>query len=199
MEEEMGTELKKVGLLRIMGIAVAAFLLGIGAYKGTLEILHLDTISENDLQNLNNDVSQSKSDLKDRPTKIEAQKLKDSRDKAEEELNSWKKKHDEWLKYETELKKAWVKIWEHDTYKGRSKKFVYEQNIVNFHSINFDNKGSSAKWNIPIGYRAVLYGDNTYNGSQLIFEGTGKEQKIANFENHNVGDQGSSLIWEKSP
>lgn len=191
----MSSELGKVGYLKIIGIAVSAFMLGFGSYKGILEMQNLDTVPETELENLRKKVAE----IESRPTIEAFNDKKEELARGEKELALWKNEHAEWIFQQTELKKAWVKIWKDDNFRGTSKTFMYGQDNPNFHSINFDNEGSSAKWKIPVGYRAVLYGDNTYHGSKLVFEGTGKEKSINNFENYKVGDQGSSLRWEKSP
>ncbi len=190
----MNSALGTVGYMKIISLAVSAFVLGFGAYKGLLEMQNLDTVSEIELKSLR----EKAAEIDSRPTIQAYNDQKEELTRVEKELASWKIEHSEWIFQQKELKKAWVKIWKDDNFRGKSKKFVYGQDNPNFHSINFDNEGSSAKWMIPVGYRAVLYGDNTYHGSKLVFEGTGKEKKIRNFENYKVGDQGSSLRWEKS-
>ena len=98
--------LRPIDCLKVMGIAVSAFLLGLAAYKATLGMLHLDTISETEIQELRTGVKKLNEELKNRPTKEEFIAVQDRAEELKNELALWNKKHADFKLFEKKLKKA---------------------------------------------------------------------------------------------
>src|SRR4051812_36093067 len=62
-------------------------------------------------------------------------------------------------------KAAFVTLYNNDHFKGTQITFKFGEDNENFHRVvktDFDDRASSANWNVPSGWQAVLYGDNTY-------------------------------------
>ena len=94
---------------------------------------------------------------------------------------------------------AWVKLYEDDNCRGREVVVKYPKNISNFSSINFHDKASSVKWNIPIGWRVYLYRNDSYAGEFVVLEGTNGENSYTDLKRQvGRGDEASSLKWAKS-
>lgn len=97
-----------------------------------------------------------------------------------------------------QINDAWVKLYEHDNFRGREVVVKYPHNIVNFGSIDFHDKASSAKWKIPKGWRVYLYKHDSYSGEFVALEGTDNEKSFADLKRQlGRGDEASSLKWIK--
>jgi len=90
---------------------------------------------------------------------------------------------------------AIVELFQDDHFRGRRVEFHFDQTNENFHSITFDNEASSARWNVPPGWKVVLWGDNTFHGGSLEFRGRGDYVDIE--KQTNKGDEASSIQWVK--
>jgi len=182
-------------VLKIMGIAVSAFLLGFGACKALQHITGNTKGGDNPPAYI----------IINPPNKLETNDIHDKKKidlHDTSEIKSDNSAEQQLTKVmvlpspsEITTKDSWVTLYEDDNFRGRQITFNIDGNFANFHDINFDNKASSAKWNIAVGHKAILFGDRNYKGSQLEFVGNGQEQSIADFKTRKVGDQGSSLKW----
>lgn len=92
-----------------------------------------------------------------------------------------------------ELQQAWVQLYDNDHHSGRMLVVSGGTDYANLKdAVEFEDKPTSAKWNIPQGWRCVLYEGSDYKGKAYPLKGVG--------ENPNVGDFGgevSSLRWER--
>jgi len=96
---------------------------------------------------------------------------------------------------------AWVELFEHDTFNGRSLMIDYVdrtlENESNYDSFEgFEDKTSSAKWCIPAGWRYRLWENkNPCSGSYRDLLGNGAVQTNSDFKSISFGDKVSCSQW----
>lgn len=92
-----------------------------------------------------------------------------------------------------ELQQAWVQLYDEDHHSGRMLVISGGTDYANLNdAVEFEDKPTSAKWNIPQGWKCVLYEGRDYKGKAYALTGVEEELNIEDF-----GDQVSSLRWEK--
>jgi hypothetical protein len=101
----------------------------------------------------------------------------------------------------TKPEESWVILYDDVGMKDRQLTINFKKDIPDFNHVTsdddeqgFDDKPSSAKYQIAPGWKAVLYDDNSCDGNKITFEGDGKYHEIEKIQ----GVKGSSLCWERS-
>ncbi len=99
----------------------------------------------------------------------------------------------------SKISNAWVDLYEHNNFNGRSLSLFGRKDakIQNYSNIlvegsSFNDKVSSARFLIPDGYKYRLFNDKNFHGRYLDLTGTGKVEEVGDFKNINFGDKVSS-------
>lgn len=99
----------------------------------------------------------------------------------------------------TDTREAWVDLYEHDNFSGRclslrGKKFTSFRNYsrISVHGGAFNDKVSSARFQLPPGEVYRLFEHRNFEGSHFDLQGTGAIAEIRNFHTLNFGDRVSS-------
>ncbi len=105
----------------------------------------------------------------------------------------------------TGINDAWVDMFEHDRFAGRRLSIIGKRDsrIPHFGRISvqgsaFENKVSSVRFQIPVGYDYVLYKDRNFQGDALVLHGTGYVEEIPSLKRPEYGfaDKASSARYE---
>jgi hypothetical protein len=96
----------------------------------------------------------------------------------------------------------WVQLYDDKKRRDRMLRIEYPQDIPNMDDVTttdekkgFNDKASSASWNISEGWKFVLYDDTNYKDRNYPLIGTGKTEECDEFKDFN--DKCSSGRWEK--
>mgnify|MGYP000515554146 CR=1 FL=1 len=102
----------------------------------------------------------------------------------------------------TNVGDAYVDLFDDTYFKDRQLTLKYGNSPTNFDNISsddgkkgFGDKTSSVRWQIPKGYKCVLYDDNGYRDRKIELVGNGLLQEIKDLNTKNFGDKTSSLKW----
>lgn len=96
----------------------------------------------------------------------------------------------------TDINQAWVTLFEDKNFSARSYDINYPTSIRRLRDFNnFNDKVSSVRWHIPLGWKVILFDDHDYRDSQYPLIGTGKIEEIGDVGSFN--DKASSIRWEK--
>jgi hypothetical protein len=94
---------------------------------------------------------------------------------------------------------GWVRLYDDKGFTDRQLTIAFGQNVGNFHNISsddgksgFNDKASAAKFNVPSGWKAVLYENSNYSKRSYPLKGKGAIADLGYF-----GDKASSIRWEK--
>ncbi len=107
----------------------------------------------------------------------------------------------------TNPRDAFVELYDDNNFSDRRLTIRYNQNISNLESTisdngqrGFNDKTSSVRFQIPRGYKLVLYDDKGYSDRKLELIGTGRleDKEYRNLDSKNFGDKTSSLRWERT-
>jgi hypothetical protein len=95
---------------------------------------------------------------------------------------------------------AWVELYDDTGFADRRLTIHYGVDHYNYNDVysddrrkGFGDKASSVRYNIPVGYRMVLYDDSGYRDSQFPLIGTGKLEEISSLGS--FSDKTSSSRW----
>jgi hypothetical protein len=99
------------------------------------------------------------------------------------------------------LQDAWVELYEHDGFRGRSLMIDYADRDLKDYSDysrveSFGDAASSARWCIPAKSAFRVYEHATYRGASVELRGTGKPEGIENLHERGLGKRISSSRWE---
>jgi hypothetical protein len=100
---------------------------------------------------------------------------------------------------------AWVRLYDDPAFKGRVLTVKAKVDINNLDEVRsdvdnkkgFGDKTTSARFQIPKGWKLVLFEDHDYKGSSYELKGTGKVVEVSDVGAFN--DKASSLRWERDP
>jgi hypothetical protein len=97
-------------------------------------------------------------------------------------------------KKETPEKKeeGWVRIYADKNYKGRSVVIKYPRSVRDLETLKFNDVCSSVTFEVPDGWRAVLYEDKSYAKKGVPLRGKGSRRDLGK-----LNDKCSSIRWEK--
>lgn len=103
----------------------------------------------------------------------------------------------------TDINKGWVRLYDDKGFKDRVLTVKYPKDVVNMNDVKSDNgkkgfgdKTSSVKWQIPKGWKVVLFDDHDYKDSTYELVGTGTVKEVSDLGS--FSDKCSSLRWEKT-
>ena len=98
---------------------------------------------------------------------------------------------------------AQAQLWDDANFGGRRLTVEYPGEHASLERASADggaqglnDRISSAKWNIPVGCKLVLYEDVDFRGNRFALVGSGRLEQNANLGA--FGDRASSLRWERS-
>ncbi len=101
------------------------------------------------------------------------------------------------------INEAWVKLYDDKRYKDRRLTIKYPKTHSSLKKVKsdegkrgFNDKTSSVKWDIPLGWQAVLFDDEGFKDSRYELTGVGKVKQISDVGSFN--DKASSLRWERN-
>jgi len=101
-----------------------------------------------------------------------------------------------------DVRDAYVELFDDNNFSDRQLTLKYGNSPTNFDNISsddgkkgFGDKTSSVRWQIPKGYKCVLYDDNGYRDRKIELVGNGLLQEIKDLNTKNFGDKTSSLKW----
>ncbi len=96
--------------------------------------------------------------------------------------------------------KGWVRLYDDKGFTDRQLTIGFGRNIGNFHNISsddgksgFNDKASAVKFNVPPGWKAVLYENSNYSKRAYPLKGRGAIADLGYF-----GDKASSIRWERN-
>lgn len=102
----------------------------------------------------------------------------------------------------TNIAEAWVELYDDKAYGDRKLTIRYPATIEDMKDATsddgkagFNDKASSAKWQIPAGWQAVLFDDTNHKDSRCELIGTGGVE--ANPDLGSFSDKCSSIRWEQ--
>lgn len=103
----------------------------------------------------------------------------------------------------TDISDAWVKLYENKDFKDRAVTIKHGTEFTSLDTAHsddgkkeFDNQASSAKFQIPVGWKVVLYDHHDYQGRTYELKGTGKLVQLPELEGFD--DNASSIRWERA-
>lgn len=92
-----------------------------------------------------------------------------------------------------EIQQAWVQLYDDEQHSGRILVISGGTDYSNLQdAVDFEDKPVSAKWDIPQGWKCVLYEGRDYKGQAFPLRGVGEDPNLTDFS-----DEVSSLRWEK--
>jgi hypothetical protein len=97
----------------------------------------------------------------------------------------------------TDISDAWVRLFDDKGGGDSSLDIKGEENIPDLKQKKFGDKTSSVKFQIPVGWKAVLFDDANYKDSPFELKGTGKVVEISDLGS--FSDKASSIRWEQTP
>lgn len=102
------------------------------------------------------------------------------------------------------VSQAWVELFDDKDCKDSVLTVNGERNISNLKKVKWDNgkkhpgdRISAVRYQIPLGWKVVLFDDHDYKDSSFPLIGTGKV--VENCDLGSFSDKASSLRWERSP
>ena len=102
----------------------------------------------------------------------------------------------------TNISEAWVELYDDKAFADRKLTIRHPNNVANMKDATsddgkegFNDKASSAKWQIPTGWQAVLFDDADFKDSRLELVGTGRVEVNPDFGS--FSDKCTSLRWEQ--
>lgn len=102
----------------------------------------------------------------------------------------------------TDINEAWAELYDDKGFKDRRFTVRYPNDYPNFDEVTsddgkkgFEDKTSSAKWLIPVGWQLVLFDDKNYKDSRFPLVGSGTVQENADLGS--FSDKCSSCRWER--
>ena len=105
-----------------------------------------------------------------------------------------------------DINHAWVVLYDDKGFKDRQLRLEYAKDPAGVPSVKqrwadgkkgFNDKASSAKWQIPVGWEAVLFDDENYKDSTFGLRGNGRVQEVPDLGS--FSDKMSSMRWEQIP
>jgi hypothetical protein len=99
----------------------------------------------------------------------------------------------------TDVKDAWVRLFEKDGYTSDSLTVRYPQDVSSYKNMAGDNgkrgfdNPRSAKWQIPEGWQFVLYDDTGFKSARFPLVGSGKVESMPG----PIAGHASSGRWER--
>ncbi|NJR60706.1 MAG: hypothetical protein HC769_18880 [Cyanobacteria bacterium CRU_2_1] len=104
----------------------------------------------------------------------------------------------------TDVNQAWVQLFDDKGFIDRCLTVPYGVFHRDFHSVRsddgkkgFNDKTSSLRYQIPVGWQAVLYDDNGWRDSPYYLIGTGRVEEIPDLGSYS--DKASSIAWQRIP
>ena len=76
-----------------------------------------------------------------------------------------------------DIKDAWVLLFDDKNYGDRNIRIKYREDVPDMHKKDFNDKASSAQWEIPPGWSFVLYSDTNYKDRHYYLRGTGQKEE----------------------
>ena len=102
----------------------------------------------------------------------------------------------------TSIDQAWVRLYEDQNFGARALTIKHGTEFATLDAAHsdegkkeFDNQASSARFQIPVGWKVVLYDHHEYDGRTYELKGTGKVVELPKLEGFD--DNASSLRWER--
>jgi hypothetical protein len=102
----------------------------------------------------------------------------------------------------TNITEAWLELYDDKAFADRRLTIRYPNEVANMKDVTsddgkegFNDKASSAKWQIPTGWQAVLFDDTNFKDGRFILVGTGRVEENPDFGA--FSDKCSSLRWEQ--
>lgn len=93
------------------------------------------------------------------------------------------------------LQKSWVILYDEEGCTHELQLIKGGEDIENLTVVNFNNKCSSIRYKLPIGWSIVLYDSTDFQAQKLVLEGTGNTEEIILLGNFN--NKASSVRWEE--
>lgn len=95
-----------------------------------------------------------------------------------------------------DIQQAWVELYDDKGFKDRSLRVEYPREIPDLSKVKgFNDKTSSVKWQIPVGWQCVIFDDSNFKDSSFPLIGSGQVE--ANADLGSFSDKTSSLRWER--
>ncbi len=104
----------------------------------------------------------------------------------------------------TDLKDGWVELYSETGFRGNTLTIKNPKMEPDFGAIlsddgkaDFGGKGKSVKWQLPVGWQAILFSKPSFKGESFPLLGTGKVE--ANPDLGKFAGEPHSLRWERKP
>lgn len=104
----------------------------------------------------------------------------------------------------TEPGQGWVQLHDDKGFRDRCLTIPFGVDFSSFHNVRsddgkkgFNDKASALRYQIPVGYQAVLYDDTNWKDSPYYLIGTGRVESIPDLGSYS--DKASSVAWQQIP
>ncbi len=87
---------------------------------------------------------------------------------------------------------GFIRIYTDRQLKGRQVMIPFPKNVRDLDSLKFNDACSSAQFEVPSGWMAILYEDKGFKKSKRVLLGNGSKRDLGN-----MNDKCSSVRWEK--
>lgn len=93
---------------------------------------------------------------------------------------------------EKKSEEGWVRIYADKDLKGRAILIKFPKSVRDLEALKFNDVCSSVQYEVPDGWRAVLYEDKSYQKTDRALRGKGMRRDLGK-----LNDKCSSIRWEK--
>ena len=93
---------------------------------------------------------------------------------------------------EAKKEEGYLRLYADRQHKGRQVRITFPKNVRDLDSLKFNDICSSAQFEVPSGWVAVLYEDKDFKKSKRVLVGKGSKRDLGN-----MNDKCSSVRWEK--